>query len=281
MTTSAGAVSSFSSIQNSINNETSGKASSTSTSSTQGTTASLDSLGSNFTDFISLLTTQLKNQDPTSPVDTTAFTQQLIGFSQVQQQVDTNTNLQSLITSQQNSAVNTSVSYINQLVDANTDTFNLKSGKPMPLLNVTLPEDSNAVTINIEDSTGKVIKTYTGTGTKGANPINWDATDSTGATVPDGDYKLVVSANDNTGNAISGITTDVTDYVSSVGLANGVSTLYFGDIPISTSNIISVKGYYSQATLPANTGNGSSSTDNSSSSSNSTSNSDSSTPPTS
>src|SRR6185437_4592382 len=51
----------------------------------------------NFNTFLTLLTTQLQNQDPLSPMDTNTFTQQLVSFSEVEQQIDTNNNLQSLI----------------------------------------------------------------------------------------------------------------------------------------------------------------------------------------
>src|ERR1700748_2840526 len=62
------------------------------------TDSSMQQLSGNFDTFLQLLTTQLQNQDPTSPMDTNQFTQQLVEYSQVEQQIDTNTNLQSLIT---------------------------------------------------------------------------------------------------------------------------------------------------------------------------------------
>ena len=55
-------------------------------------------LSGNFSTFLTLLTTQLKNQDPTSPMDSNQFTQQLVMYSQVEQQINTNTNLKTLIT---------------------------------------------------------------------------------------------------------------------------------------------------------------------------------------
>src|SRR6202000_1078697 len=58
----------------------------------------MSQLSGNFDTFLQLLTTQLKNQDPTSPMDSNEFTQQLVEFSQVEQQINTNTNLQTLIT---------------------------------------------------------------------------------------------------------------------------------------------------------------------------------------
>lgn len=247
--TSTSTVNNYSSIQNTINNESSGKGSTTDTSATSA--SSLNSLSSDYTNFINLLTTQLKNQDPTSPVDTTAFTQQLIGFSQIQQQVQTNTNLTSLINQTKTSGVNNAVAYVNQLVDVQTNQVNLKTNKPMPTINYTMSKPSSAVSVSIADSTGKVIRTYTGSGVAGANNIPWDGMDSSGNTAPEGDYTVTVTAKDSDGNDITDISTDVTDYVSQVGYANGTTTLYFGDIAVTTDKVNAIKGYYSQTTLPS------------------------------
>src|SRR3984957_7966170 len=57
----------------------------------------LTSLSSNFNDFLTLLTTQLQNQDPTSPMDASSFTSELVEFASVEQQISTNTNLTQLI----------------------------------------------------------------------------------------------------------------------------------------------------------------------------------------
>ena len=66
-------------------------------------TAGSQQLAGNFNTFLTLLTTQLQNQDPLDPLDTNQFTQQLVEFASVEQQVDMNTNLQTLISLQQTS----------------------------------------------------------------------------------------------------------------------------------------------------------------------------------
>jgi flagellar basal-body rod modification protein FlgD len=77
-------------------NQTTGTASGATAGAASGTTA-LSSLSGNFTDFLKMLMTQLQNQDPTSPMDTNAFTTELVQFSSVEQQINTNTSLTSLI----------------------------------------------------------------------------------------------------------------------------------------------------------------------------------------
>ena len=74
---------------------------SSSNNSSNAANSSLDQLASNFNSFLTLLTTQLQNQDPLVPMDTNQFTQQLVEFAGVQQQVDMNTNMQTLISLQQ------------------------------------------------------------------------------------------------------------------------------------------------------------------------------------
>src|SRR3974377_12192 len=84
---------------------TTSSSSSSSTSSTAqaaGTNAS-QQLAGNFDTFLQLLTTQLQNQNPLDPLDTNQFTQQLVEFASVEQQVNMNTNMQTLISMQQTS----------------------------------------------------------------------------------------------------------------------------------------------------------------------------------
>ena len=61
---------------------------------------SLASLANNFNSFLTLLTTQLKNQDPTSPLDTNQFTQQITQMTGVEQQLLSNQLLQQLVSAQ-------------------------------------------------------------------------------------------------------------------------------------------------------------------------------------
>src|SRR5450755_3735385 len=81
-----------------------------------GAPDAMKQLSGNFSTFLTLLTTQLKNQDPTSPMDSSQFTQQLVQFSQVEQQINTNTNLNTLITQGQTQAGVNASSYLGKTV---------------------------------------------------------------------------------------------------------------------------------------------------------------------
>src|SRR5882757_10530021 len=86
-------------------------------------------LGTNFDTFLTLLTTQLKNQDPLSPMDSSQFTQQLVQFSQVEQSINTNQNLESLISLTKARAASDAVSYLGKTVTLTDGTAGLKSGQ--------------------------------------------------------------------------------------------------------------------------------------------------------
>src|SRR6201988_4033736 len=106
--------------------------SSTSSNSTSQAASSvgMQQLAGNFDEFLQLLTTQLQNQDPLSPLDTNQFTQQLVEFASVQQQVDMNTNMQTLISLQQSSEASSAMQMVGANVTLNGTTASLTSSSP-------------------------------------------------------------------------------------------------------------------------------------------------------
>jgi flagellar basal-body rod modification protein FlgD len=155
-----------------------------STSST-GTGSALNKLSGNFDTFLQLLTTQLQNQDPTSPMNTNQFTQQLVEFSQVEQQISTNSNLHSLI--DQGKAQSTSNAVTNGAV------------------NWTYSLDANASsnTLTVTDAKGKIVYTGQGQTGAGAHQFNWDGKDNVGNQLPDGAYTLTVSPKTGDGSTVN------------------------------------------------------------------------------
>src|SRR5271154_1591718 len=89
----------------------------TNTSSSTNNSA-MQQLSGNMNTFLTLLTTQLQHQDPLSPMDSTQFTQQLVEYSQVEQQINTNTNLTNLISLQQTNSGAAAVGYLGKEVTA-------------------------------------------------------------------------------------------------------------------------------------------------------------------
>ena len=217
---------------------TSAAASAAATTTGSNSTNSLTSLSDNFDTFLNLLTTQLKNQDPTSPVDSNQFTQQLVEFSGVQQQTKTNSLLQKLVDNTQVSQVGSASSFIGTTIRANGDKGALTNG--VATFGYTLPQDASAVNVSIINATGQVVFTGTGADKSGDNHVSWDGKNSiTGVSEADGTYTIKVSAKDSLGNSIKA-TPFITGTVDSASIANGTVVLNIGKLEVPQTSVISI-----------------------------------------
>lgn len=185
------------------------------------------SLNQNFDQFLTLLTTQLKNQDPLSPMDSTQFTNQLVSFSQVEQQIKTNDNLTKLVNLTNTSQTTLGLSYIGLNVDMQGSQFEYP-GSGTTSMNYKLPSDASIVTINVLDKDGNTVYTKSGDGKAGTHNFVWDGKDKDGQQLAAGVYKLQVSALDSAQKTLS-TTTVVPGYVSGIATANdGTINLIIG-----------------------------------------------------
>jgi flagellar basal-body rod modification protein FlgD len=208
------------------------------TSSASGTSGQL-SLASNFNTFLNLLTTQLQNQDPTSPVDSNQFTQQLVEFAGVQQQVQSNTYLQQILGAVQGNAVSSASSYIGTSIQAAGDQASLTSGGSTTF-GYTLSAAATNVQVTVKDSSGNIVYQGTGTGNSGSNTVSWNGTNSfTGASEPSGIYTVSVSATDN-GSPVTA-TPYITGTVQSASISNGTVELNLGNgLQVPSSSVTSI-----------------------------------------
>lgn len=191
----------------------------TPTTSADKTALGMASLADNFNTFLSLLTTQLKNQDPTSPLDSNQFTQQLVQMTGVEQQLNANSLLQQLVNNTSN-GVATAVSLIGKTVKAVSDTANLSNGQAQWTYN--LGSGATDLKVQVLDANGKVVHAEAPSDlTAGDHPFTWDGKDLSGTQLPNGGtYTLRVTATDSTGAAIA-TTTYVQGVVTGVGQSNG------------------------------------------------------------
>jgi flagellar basal-body rod modification protein FlgD len=170
---------------------------------------------SNFNTFLTLLTTQLQNQDPLSPTDTSQFTQQLVGFSEVEQQINTNNNLQQLIQLQTNNEAIAAAPLVGDTIQYSSATAPLANSQAG--FSYTLPSSATTVNLLVEDASGNVVYSANGNGAAGKHDFIWDGKTSAGVQMPDGgQYTLQVTATDSSGNA-------VTPTVSAYGIVDGVN----------------------------------------------------------
>ena len=185
-----------------------------------------------------LLTTQLKNQDPTSPADTNQVTQQIAALSQVEQQTKTNTYLSQLVDMLSLSQANEAVNYIGRAIDAAGNDTQLANNKAY--MTYTLPAGASKATIEISDKNGKLVYTGNGTTIAGRNLVVWDGINgTTGAAMPAGAYTFKVTAKNAEGKDVTA-TTLTSGIVTSVDMKDGKRTLSLGNISVPLDKVISV-----------------------------------------
>src|SRR5258707_12848447 len=147
-------------------------------STTTGATTQPDAmkqLSGNFSTFPTLLTTQLKNQDPPAPMDSNQFTQQLVMYSQVEQQIDSNTNLKTLISQGSSNAAAMTTGYLGKKVSVTNGNASLTGGAAN--WSYTLPNASASTQLTIADAHGRNVYTGVGLMTAGNHPFAWDGKD--------------------------------------------------------------------------------------------------------
>ncbi len=195
-------------------------------------------LTTNYSTFLGLLTAQIKNQDPLSPMDTTQWTNQLVQYSSVEQQLKSNTYLQQIAANNNAGSMNAAVSYIGKSVSADSNAVTLKDGAASWDYN--LGATAGTVKLTVLDSKGNVVWTGNGSGTdKGAHSFAWDGKNTAGKAVADGDYTLTVDAKTSGGNSIDS-TVGMSGTVTSAEMIDGTVMLQVGNTKVPMSSVTRV-----------------------------------------
>lgn len=159
-------------------------------------------LASNFETFLALLTSQLKNQDPLSPVDSNQFTAQLTQMAGVEQQLLTNDLLTSLLSAQQGTGLAGAAAYIGKDATAAWSATKLDDGEAN--WSYELASNATNATLQVLDSSGKVV--WSGPApdkTTGVHDFTWNGETTGGGQLDDGGvYTLKITATDAAGGAI-------------------------------------------------------------------------------
>jgi flagellar basal-body rod modification protein FlgD len=216
---------------------------STTAASTSGTSTSdaINKLSGDFNNFLTLLTTQLKNQDPLSPMDSTQFTQQLVAFTGVEQQINTNAKLDQLIGLDKSGLTTGAAAYIGNEIEATSGNVWLPSSGGTQIGYV-LPTGVTAAAMAIYDQSGNVIRSGTVPVQQGHNVVSWDGTNNQGIAQPSGAYSFSIQGLDKDGKPVSGITTSSFGVVTNVGTDTSNNTLLsVGSLQFPLSSILSVK----------------------------------------
>ncbi len=197
------------------------------------TTSDKDTISSDFQTFLTLMTEQLKNQDPTSPIDSSDYAAQLANFSQVEQQVKTNDLLTTLSSQIGGSGISEYASWVGMAALAETSA-NFDGATP-----VTMAFDAASGA----DQAVLVVKNTSGTEVArlsvpvSASEIDWDGTDSSGNLLNAGNYSFSFESYSN-GALVS---TDAASVYSKITEArtgtNGITLLLDSGVEITPDEV--------------------------------------------
>lgn len=190
--------------------------------------------------FLLLLTTQLKNQDPLSPLEPTEFTNQLVQFASVEQQIATNENMEQLLKVQNAALASAVVGFIGtEVLTKNAGKIPLQDSKAE--FEYTLTNNAANVVMTIMDDNGRVMFTKAGETNVGTHKVTWDGKDALGRAVPDGVYNISITPIAFPGSTIDH-TSKIKAKITGVSMANGNTTMEATGLPIELDKIETVRG---------------------------------------
>ena len=193
-------------------------------------------IAQNFDTFLQLLTTQLKNQNPLDPLDTNQFTQQLVQFASVEQQINMNTQLTTLVSLQKATQATQAMGFLGATATVDGATAQLANGGATWSFSSDKPATA---AVNIKNASGQVVYTGTYPLNAGAQAFQWDGRSNNGSLNPDGAYTMSITAKDASGSSVA-ISTEVRGTVDAVDLTQSPPVLTIGGQNFTLDKIKSV-----------------------------------------
>ncbi len=208
------------------------------TAQTSGSLAPGTGLAEDFNTFLTLLTTQLQNQDPLDPADSNEFTRQLVSFAGVEQQIRANQNLEKLSAEVAANRSTAAVGYIGRRVTIERDDA-LHEGSGIDF-RYDLSRDAGQVRLEVIDDQGRIVFGTNGETGRGSHDFAWPGLTSFGDPAAPGHYRLRVTAVDEAGKTVPDHVF-VRAPVRAVVLSAGEAALDVGGEEIPLSEIVSVE----------------------------------------
>jgi flagellar basal-body rod modification protein FlgD len=189
-------------------------------------------IADNFQTFLTLLTTQLQHQNPLDPLDTNQFTQQLVQFAGIEQQLKSNEQLKSLVEIEKGAQATQALVYVGNTVaiDGSKAQFDKSA-----TWNFNSEQDTTAK-ITITNSAGQTAYSGNFNLKKGGSSFVWDGKGNDGVQWPPGTYTLTATGKDSKGNNVA-ISTEVQGVVDSVDLTSSPPLLSIGGQSYTTDKI--------------------------------------------
>ncbi|MGB5092762.1 MAG: flagellar hook capping FlgD N-terminal domain-containing protein [Parvibaculum sp.] len=200
--------------------------------------SSASALSANYDMFLKLLTTQLQHQDPTDPMKSDEFTSQLVQYSSVEQQIQSNTNLETLIATSLMQNSNSAIGLIGKEVEGAGTGATLKEGQANWSYN--LATEAPTTTLEVVNSDGATVYSQEVEGDEGANTFAWDGKNLSGTDQPEGTYFLRITALAADGKSVAA-DTKTTGIVTNVDLSSTDPLLTVNGAQIRYSGITAVR----------------------------------------
>lgn len=227
---SVGATTGTDSLQRYIEQQKSLLAAEQSKNSSSSASTSMSKITADMNTFLKILTTQLQNQDPMNAMDTNEFTRELVQFSGIEQQINTNDKLDKLISFFKGNGITPLLSYVDKFVEAPSNgQIIVQNGEAA--FSYKLSSTADQVKIVIKDSSGNTIATMNGPTSYGVNRVMWDGKNSVGSQVADGAYKIGIIATDSNGKTI------VVSDINLVGRVTSLQTNSDGNVQLSLGKV--------------------------------------------
>jgi flagellar basal-body rod modification protein FlgD len=212
--------------------------SATTAATTSSASTSRTALAGNFDTFLTLLTTQLKNQSPLDPLNTNEFTQQLVQFASIEQQLKSNDNLTALISATRSNAIAGALGLVGATVTADGATSRFDGAATEWKLQV--PRSVTNATVTITDSTGATVFSEQRAFAAGQQGYSWKGKTMTGATAPYGEYTVNVTAFDAAGQSVA-VRAEMQGAVSKVDVSGTEPQISIGNISIPLSKVKTIQ----------------------------------------
>jgi flagellar basal-body rod modification protein FlgD len=194
----------------------------------------------NFSTFLTLLTTQLQNQDPLNPMDSSQFTNQLVEFSSVEQEIKQNSQLTTMIANQASSEAISALPMVGQVIQYSGNQAALSGGSAT--YSYTLPTAAASTSLTVQDSSGNTVFSSSGSTAAGAHAFTWNGQNNAGQQLPDGGvYTLQVQSLGANGQPVATTTTAV-GTVTGVSVANNVATFNVSGVAVPMNQLVNVIG---------------------------------------
>ena len=212
---------------------------------TSDSTNSAASLAENFDTFLTLLTTQLRYQDPLEPLESNEFVSQLVDFTNVEQSIATNKNLEQLLALQTTNQMVGALGFIGQTVEAATDQLPLVDGQAK--ITYGLSDTAANATILVSDASGQIVFSAPAETAAGKHSFTWNGEGLNGATLPNGLYKVSVVAKDAENKDID-TATGVVAKVTGIDTTEDGFVLRLGPAQVPVTAVVSVEDTQSAET---------------------------------